>query len=721
MSTLFSPRGNAGQSSSASFNFKISPISSALLMAFCTSSAFAEPTQLPPVVVTGTQDKGTLNSLVSTGSNLDLTPLETPASVSVVTRQQLEERGDVAVMDVITRAPGYSNIAHPGNISALSVRGFTGNNSVMTLYDGVRQYGGVGMSFPFDTWSIESIEVLRGPASVIYGEGAIGGVVNVVPKKPTRGEIQNEVQFTLGTDHTQRAAFGSGGAIDEKWSYRFDVSGGRSDGWIDLGDTSDLTFSGALQLDVSPDLRFKLAHSTGRQKPMRYVGTPLINGSPSDKIRDRNYNVGDSHFEYRDHWTELSMEWMPNADTTVRSKLYQIDSNRYWRSVDAYNYIPATGLIQRSESTEIRHNQSQVGTTNTVAMSGQLFGLKNQVSLGFDVSSSTFKHTNNDYAGIPDPEFVDPYNPVQGNYASPNPFIPKRQSKANQYSVFAEDKLDLSGKWSVVGGLRYDHIDLSWDDFITDANDYDKTFSDVGWRVGTVYKVQPSTSVYAQYSEAADPLSSMFFLRKAGTDFKMATGRQVEVGMKQVLENGKGEWTVALYDIEKKNLLTRDRTDPTLSVQVGQQSSTGIEGTLSLALGRNWQLDANAALLKARYDDFTESVGGVAVSRNGNTPPNVPEKVANAWLSWNFMPAWTASTGARYVGARYADSANDLKMPAYTAIDMVLQWKVDRKTSIALRGFNVFDKAYFNTAYYNPTQWLYGPGRQVLLTLNHRF
>lgn len=714
MSNLFSRRRNEGQPALARFNFQASRISSALLAAFCAASASAEPVQLPAVVVSGTQDAGTLNTLVAIGSNLDLTPLETPASVSVVTRQQLEERGDISVMDAITRAPGYSNMAHPGNTSAaLSVRGFTDTASVMRLYDGVRQYGGVGVSFPFDTWSVERIEVLRGPASVIYGEGAIGGVINVVPRKPTRGEIQNEVQFTLGTDNTQRAAFGSGGALDDKWSYRFDISGGRSDGWVDLGDSRDLTFSGALQLDVSPDLRFKLAHSTSRQQPMRYFGTPLINGSPSEKLRDRNYNVGDSHIEYRDHWTELSMEWMPNADTTVRSKLYQIDSNRYWRNAEAYFHDAGTGLIQRGWGTEIRHNQSQVGTTNTMAIKGQLLGLANQVSVGFDVNSSTFKHSNNGYGGVPDPEFVDPDNPVPGHYASADPFIPKRQSKSNQYSVFAEDRLSLSEQWSVIGGLRYDHTDLSWNDFIDNTNDYAKTFSDTGWRLGTVYMLKPDTSIYAQYSEASDPLSSMFFLSPSRKDFKMTTGRQVEVGMKQVLANGRGEWTLALYDIEKKNLLAPSPTLPGVSVPIGKQSSSGVEGSLSLVLAKNWLLDANAALLRARYENFGDD--------SGNVPTNVPEKVANAWLSWNFMPAWSASTGARYVGARYADAANTLKMPAYTAIDMVLQWQVDSKTSIALRGFNVFDKAYFNTAYYNETQWLYGPGRQVLLTLNHRF
>lgn len=682
----------------------------------------AEPTQLPVVVVSASQEELTLKAPVATGSNLGLTPLETPASVNVITREQLDNRGDISVIDAVTRAPGFSSLGHPGNSgSSLSVRGFTDTTSVMRLYDGVRQYGGVGVSFPFDTWSVERVEVLRGPASVIYGDGAIGGVVNIIPRKPTRGEIQNDVQLTAGSENTRRAAFGSGGGINEMLSYRFDVSGGRSGGWVDMGNSKDLTFSGALQLDVSADLHFKFSHATGRQDPMRYFGSPLINGAPLEALRDKNYNVSDSKIEYRDHWTDLSMEWTPNAETTVRSQVYAITSNRYWRDSEAYFYNSATGLIDRDWDTEIRHRQSQLGTTNSVAVKGQLFGLRNQVSAGFDVNSSTFRHTNNTYSGQPDPVSVDPYNPLAGSYVSVVPFIPRYENKANQYSVFTEDRLELTDKWSVIGGLRYDHSKVSRQNLIAGTQAFEQTFSKSGWRLGTVYAVEPDFSVYAQYSEAADPIRSMLFLSPGNSKFKMATGQQLEVGVKQVLADGRGEWTVSIYDIQKKNLLTSNPTTPGVSVQVGQQSSRGIEGTLSLALARHWQLDANASLLRARYDDFSENSSGVAVSRAGNVPTDVPEKLANVWLNWNFIPAWTASAGLRHVGERYADAANTLRIPSYTVTDLALQWVVDNKTNVVLRGLNVFDKAYFTTAYYNTEQWLYGPARQVLLTLNYRF
>jgi iron complex outermembrane receptor protein len=681
-----------------------------------------DKTSLPQISVVASDNAGpaALTTPAATGSNLGLTPLQNPASVSVIDRRQLDERGDATLVDAITRAPGFSSLAHPGNSgSSLSVRGFTDTTSVMRLYDGVRQYGGVGVSFPFSTWSVERVEVLRGPASVIYGDGAIGGVVNVIPKKPAQGAVQNEAEFSVGSDNTQRFGFGSGGAINDMLSYRFDIDGGKSDGWVDRGNSNDLTFSGALRLDVSPEFNLQLSYAQGRQRPMRYFGTPLVNGQQLQALRDKNYNVGDGNIEYRDRWAQLQAEWKPNADTTIHSRLYQINSYRYYRNAESYVYNAGTGLIDRSGNTEIRHDQSQTGNTTDATFRGHLLGLKNQVSLGFDISSSSFTHTNNTYTGSS--PSVDPYNPVPGNYVSTIPFIPRYRNTASQYSLFAENRLELNDKLSLLAGLRYDHANVSRTDLTGGTGAFDQSFSNTGWRLGTVYALDSSTSLYAQYAEAADPIGGMLMLSPANSRYSLATGKQIEVGAKQAFWNGNGEWTLAVYDIRKNNLLTRDASNPNLSVQVGQRSSRGIEASLALLFAKDWRLDANASLLRAQYDSFSESVGGVSVSRNGNVPTDVPRRLANLWLSWDFMPGWTASGGLRYVGSRYADNANTLKMPSYTTTDLALRWKMDAATTITLRGMNIFDKAYFTTAYYTNTQWLYGPGRQVELAVHHRF
>ncbi|MHA7682839.1 TonB-dependent receptor [Cupriavidus sp. PET2-C1] len=681
--------------------------------------AVREAPDLAPVTVSAAPESA-LRGQASTGSNLGLAPMQTPASVDVIRREQLEERGDASLVDAITRAPGLSGLGHPGNGgAALSARGFTGTTSVMQLYDGIRQYGGIGITFPFDTWSVERIEVLRGPASVIYGEGAIGGVVNVVPKKPARGPIENEIQAALGTENTQRLAFGSGGAINDKLAYRLDVSGNRSDGSVDLGDSRNLSLSGAIQWDATPDLSLKLSYAKGWQEPQRYFGAPLVNGQQDAALQSKNYNVGDSLLKFDDQWTELAAQWTPNADATVRSRLYYIDSKRHWRNAEYYNYVPATGLVSRSSYTEILHGQWQVGNTTDATLRHWLFGMKNSVSAGFDVNRASFTHTNNSpYSGT---SAVDPYVFDRGTFINVAGTTPRYRNEVTQYALFAEDRLEVTPRWSVLGGLRYDRADLSRRDLVAGQAAFDKTLSHVGWRAGTVYNLTPDLAVYAQYAEAADPVSALLMLTPANSHFDVSTGRQVEVGVKQGFWQGKGELTLAAYRIVKKNLVTRDVANPAASVQVGQQSSKGLEATFGLAFLSGWRVDANAALLQARYDDFTESVGGAAVSRSGNVPTDVPERLANVWVTWRFLPAWTAGAGLRYVGRRFADRANSLEMPAYTTADLSLQWRAHRDTTLALRGFNVFDKHYVTTAYYNATQWLQGSGRRVELSVNYRF
>ena len=685
----------------------------------CAHAQNAPVATLPSISVSGDAPPLTLLEPAATGTLLGLTPFETPASIEIISNEQLRERGAVTVTDAITQAAGISAMRHPGNGgSSLSSRGFTDSNSVAQLYDGVRQYGGVGQTFIYDPWAVDRIEVLRGPASVLYGEGAIGGVVNVIPKKPTRGPIENEIQVTAGTHDTQRFGFGSGGALDDKWSYRLDVSGNHSDSGISLGDSRDAAVTAALRLDVSPELNFTLTQAYAWQEPARYFGTPLKNGSIDYGLRHQNYNVADSKIIYRDSRTELKAEWSPNPAVLIRSRVYYIGSDRDYRDAENYTWLPS-GMIQRSAYTDIRHDQEQTGTITDASFDGHLLGLANKAAVGFELNRASLKHTNNSpYSGT---SLVDPYDVDHGRFINVAGTTPRYRNSASQYALFAEDRLMLTPAWSLLAGLRYDHIDLKRRDLVADETAFRTTFNNVGWRVGTVYDVLPDLSVYGQYAEAADPVGSLLLLSPANKDFQLSKGRQLEIGVKQAFWQGKGQWTLAAYHIRKNNLVTRDPNDPALRVQVGQQSSRGVEATLGVELSPAWRLDLNAAALRARYDDFNESVNGVSVSRNGNVPTDVPERVANAWLSWKFAPRWTASAGVRYVGKRYADAANRLEMAGYATTNLALLWEPRRDLSLALRAFNVFDRQYAETAYYNQTQWLLGEGRRVELSANYRF
>lgn len=652
----------------------------------------------------------------ATGSRLGLTPLETPASIEVLTGDTIRARGDVSVVDAATRATGITGSPAPGNGgTAMAARGFTGHGSVMQLFDGTRLYAGAGtVTFPFDTWSVDRIEVLRGAASVMYGEGAIGGAINVVPKKPTRGPIQNEALVTLGSDATRQVAFGSGGAINDKLSYRFDISHRATDGFMQRGEAESLAVGAAVRLDVSPQLQFTLSHDEGRQTPQRYYGVPLIDGRLGSQTLRQNYNLDDAEIKYRDKWTRLDAQWTPNDAVTVRNQLYRLESKRHWRNSETYTFNATTRRVTRGDYLEIGHDQEQVGNRTDVTVKHRLFGLANQVLAGFDVNRIDFLNTSDTPFG--GRSVVDPFTFNPGYYASPVAYLPRYKTKTDTYAFFTEDKLAFNEQWSVVGSLRWDHAKVARADLQNAANSLGKTFEYATGRLGVVYAPDATQSFYAQVARAADPLTSLISTSATQVPFELSTGRQVEVGYKRQLADSRSAWTVAAYRIEKNKLLSRDANDPSKTQQVGQQSSEGIEATLDLALTPTLNLEANVAKLRARYDDFNEVVNGRLVSRAGNTPTGVPEEAANLWLGWRFRPQWEAAFGVRYVGPRQVDTANTRKIGSYTVADASVSWQASPSLKLALRAYNLADRKYPVSFSNSGNQWLLGRPRSFELS-----
>ncbi|WP_236693460.1 TonB-dependent receptor [Robbsia andropogonis] len=673
---------------------------------------------LPAVSVKAVRET-TLDRTTSTGSNLGLSIFETPASIERIDQQTLRTRGDENITDAVSRAAGFSESPHPGNGgSELAARGFIGSSSVTQLFDGVKPYGAIGVTYPFDTWSVDYIDVLRGPASVIYGEGAIGGIVNIVPKKPTQGPIENEIRLGVGTEKTARVAFGSGGAINDKLSYRLDVSGNRSDNWVDRGNSKDLSFSAAVRYDITPTLDVTASYAQGYQHPMRYFGIPLVNGTLDRSLYNKNYNVADSVISYRDSWATLAAQWRPSDALRISSTFYRMKSNRHWRDVEDYSYVPSSGQIARGDYTEIFHDQEQIGNTTSATLTHDIGGLKNRVAVGFDINHTTFQHDNNSpYSGT---STVDAYDFDPGLFINIPGTKPKYRSQSNAFALFAEDRLDLTSRWSVIGGVRYDHASINRIDLVNGGG-FSKVVANTGWRVGSVFDLTENTALYAQYAEAADPVSSLLMLNATSAQYKLGTGKQIEVGIKQIFLDGRAEATLAAYRIVKNNLVSPDPANPDNSIQIGQQSSRGVEATVGADITRNLHVDANVSLLRAKYDDYAANINGALVSQAGNVPAGVPQRLGNLWLRYRFKPAWTAIAGLKFAGKRYADSANQYSMPSYTTVDLGLAWQARRDTTITLRGYNILNRRYVQSAYYNETQYLLGNDRRFELLLDYRF
>ena len=272
---------------------------------------------------------------------------------------------------------------------------------------------------------------------------------------------------------------------------------------------------------------------------------------------------------------------------------------------------PAPARINRSDYIEIFHDQEQIGNRFDATFRGNLFGLRNEFVVGFDVNHIDFLHTNNSpYGGA---SSVDPFAFDPGQFLRVNGTSPGYRTTTDQYAVFAEDRLILSDQLSLIAGVRYEAPTLRREDLRTPSASFTKDLSAVSYRFGAVYT--PTTG--------HGPLRSVRHGRRSGRqpDHPVADARRTSSSRRASRSrwatsrrfwDGRGEFTLAGYRIKKDNLLTVDPNRPTIAVQVGSQSAQGVEAFLSLGLWENWRAEANLALLHAQYDDFQQAVGGVA-------------------------------------------------------------------------------------------------------------
>jgi iron complex outermembrane recepter protein len=274
-----------------------------------------------------------------------------------------------------------------GNV--LTARGFTGANSVKQLDNGMEIYNaGNVVAFPFDPWNVHFVGVLSGPASVLYGTGAIGGAVNVVPRRPDPAQRHNEVQVGVGRFNTYHEAIDSTGPLSDRVSYRVDASLYNSDHWVDRGDSNSQAVSPSLRFDATKKLRFTLSNDFGNQNPSKYLGTPIFNDAPVPGTRFINYNVLDARLNFRDNWTNLETIWTPSLSVSIHNSTFYLYNSRLYHDAPNYTYIPATNRVSRGGFRDIQGTfETQYGDTGYLKQTGRVFGGVADSSATPDVTS----------------------------------------------------------------------------------------------------------------------------------------------------------------------------------------------------------------------------------------------------------------------------------------------------------------------------------------------
>lgn len=679
------------------------------------------------VTAAGGSDRLSLDTPAETGSRLALSPREMPASVAIVTRDVIEQRGAYDTQEILSSVPGLTAAAPPGSAGSVSYRGF-GAAQVTQLFNGITvQYDAIAAR-PVDSWIYDRVEVVGGPSTFLFGAGAVGGSINYVTRQPARGRNGADARVSYASYGTSEVDLGVNrtlGTGTVRNTVRLDLSRTGTDGYVTGSERTALVTAGSLLTDIGSRLSHTVALEYQHEAVDRpYWGTPLLlptagQGRLGDGTRFVNYNSSDGVYEQTVVWARSITEFRPSATSAIRNTVYHYDALRDYRNVEVYRFNAANSLVSRSSPLLQRHDQQVTGNRIEVQQKGRLGRLPSDWAGGLDLSWNTqtrFPLSLSSTVSIVDPlvfsteRFFDIPGMVPG-------FTPDRTNEVATVAFFVENRTKLHERLSLVTALRRDRIALEGTNrrpATVSANNpayFKNVYHPVTGRVGVTYALRPSANVYVQYSTAADPPSGILATASFAQvrTFDLATGRQAEAGLKFDYFGGRGAATAAIYTITRKNLSIADPLNPGTTIPVGQQSSRGFELASSLRAAPGLLVQGNYAYTDATFDDFTENVGGVAVSRGGNRPSNTPVHVGNAWVTVTPVPALDLGVDGRWVSSRFADTANTIWDRGYGIYGAFATWRLSPRAAITARLRNLTDRIYARSLTGTPMFFLGAP------------
>ena len=726
------------------FNFTLlTPIAAALAAAF-SLPAIAQ-TKLPEVRVEARRDSPLNNDArADSASLLGLTPRETPATVEVIDRATMESRGLRSVSEAMQGAVGVTAGDHPAEPSAFSMRGFS-SSQINTLYNGIKIGPQNMTSRIMDTGNLERIEILKGPASLMSGEGAAGGAVNLVTRKPHSGPIENEATILFGSFRTVRAGFGSGGSTAvQGLDYRFDVNRSSSNGFIDDTWSRNWHVSGGLDYQMSSTFKLWGAVEYKEDRSSAYWGTPLVplafsggnatssivsgtyisnyNGTNLGPITidgrtlKTNYNVLDNRNTAEEYFLRGGFDWTIGSGLALRDQVYYYNAKRAWFNNEITAFNTGNGQIDR-ERFYVAHDQKLIGNKLELQWDANIAGKSNRMVAAVDYSSLNFERPG--AANFPF-DNVPVVNPPRGTYGLLT--TQKQTADIRNIALSIEDRLKLTPALTLLGGVRHETIDLDRTSVnIAGANragfPFSTSFHPTTGRAGLTYELAPGLTLYGQYATGADVAANNLFLLGATQPLQLTRARTVEAGVKHLFWERKAEWNFALFDIERRNVYSA-QGGQSLNI-AGKQLSKGAEVSLAVRPTPAWNLWGNVAYTHARYADY-DFAGG---SFSGKTPPNVPRIVANAGASYRFNTSTPLEVGGsvRHVGERFHSDANTVKLLAYTVGDAYASTEIGKaKLSFRVRNLSNEKYAIWSDPFY-PDQILLGAPRSYEMTASMKF
>lgn len=703
---------------------------------------------LAPVTVSGMADSaittvGYVATVSASATKTDTPLIETPQSVSVVTREQITEQGAQTLNQVLRYTAGVATESRGATATRLdqfSVRGF----SASSYLDGLRVFGGRDALPQVDTYRLERVDVLKGPASVMYGQGGPGGVVNQVSKRPLE-ETLREVEVQVGNYDYRRANFDFGGPVDDegKFLYRLVGSGYMSDGQVK--DTKERRYfvSPAFTWKPSGDTTLTVLTNFQRDPDMGSYGSvsamrTLL--SAPDGIRlPADYYDGDANFEKSDRKSYslgYVLEHRFNDTFKASQSLRWTRSEAQYRSIygamtNNYGYTDKTYRYQQRSSIATDVDVGALTLDNNLQARFNTGRFAHTALLGFD-----YQHVKTDtLSGFGTAPALDVLNPDNHQNIPAPAFSTDATSKQYQAGLYFQDQIKID-RLSVLLGGRYD-----WSRTVGETTTIatgrvapsSLNAEKFSGRLGVIYNFDNGVAPYFSYSESFEPQSGTGW---QNTPFKPIEGNQYEVGIKYQPPGSATLLSVAAFDIRRENMTTTD-PDPThicgtaggrCSIQAGELRTQGIELEAKTEPMRGLTLVAAYSLMDNEYSKAYPNAAGLNLK--GKAPVGVPSQQASAWARYQLQEGPLAGMGVgggvRYIGSSYGNETNTLKVPSVTLFDLMLDYDLGRASpalkgmQVALNVQNLFDKEYIASCSGDSWCW-YGYQRSIKASLRYRW
>lgn len=662
-----------------------------------------------------------VTSQMQSGATKIATPdIETPQSVSIITREQFEEQGAISVRQAVSYTPGvYSNqIGASNRFDYIVLRGFSDGSLDNVYLDGLKMMGDTNShsSLVVDPWFLENIEVVRGPASVLYGRSSPGGIVALTSRKPSF-DPGGEIKLFAGNNNQRGAAFDVTGALDDN-----DRVAARLSGMTRYADSQFDTLK-EQRYAIMPSLTWRITDQTrldlmtylhrdpegGSHSGIPYEGTVVPHNGK--KIANTFFEGEDDYDKYdrRENMVGYNFEHMFDNGWSVRQKL------RYLHTKVELNQVYAAGWLNESEL-----NRGYSGSDekmNAITLDNQLDGsvdtwaVNHRLLMGIDYQDRS-NDTTGYYGAFP---AIDAFNPVYGAKPDYITMYSREKHKLRQTGYYLQDQMSWE-RWRFTLGGRYDQVSVSNIDKLNQTrSDLDK--NNFSTRAALLYLFDNGFAPYISYSTAFTPTS---FADENGNVLDPMKGKQWEAGLKYEPEGMNSQFSASVFRINQTNIATKEEpTDPYRSI--GEIESKGVELEAISQLTDSFRLQAAYTYTDIRYKKSSPE-------EQGKRAVYAPRNQASAWLSYDVksgpLDGLTLGSGVRYVNGITSDRLNTHTLPSYTLVDMAIGYDLSKVgikgLSAQLNVNNLTDKSYIAAC--NSLSYCYfGAERSIVGSVSWKF